>query len=82
MKVPQNLKLANTALIGICFAVIILLLVIAYIPSFAPNAYEHLRQTGIITVVPLVASVGGFSALAWLWMISGAKENNSERGNY
>ena len=63
-------KLATTVLLGFCFAVIILLFVIAYIPNFAPSAYVRIRSTGIIFLVPTVTGVGFFSALGWLWMIS------------
>ena len=68
--------------IGLCFAVILLLFVIAYIPSFAPDAYERLRQTGLIGAVPAIVTAGSFSAIGYLWMVSGSKKNISKKGNF
>lgn len=81
MNSRQRIKLATTILFGLCFAVMILLFVIAYIPNFAPTAYERLRLTGLIVLVPLVAVVGGLSSIAWLWLRSKKEGNHPERGN-
>ena len=75
-------KSLNIVLLGLCFAVIFLLFVIAYIPSFAPDAYERLRQTGLIRDVPAIVAVGGISAIGWLWMISGSKRNTPGKGDF
>lgn len=52
---------------GLCFAVMSLLLVIAYVPEFRPTSYSNLRRSGLIMLVPMIAGIGLISSVGWLW---------------
>jgi len=67
----ENLKKTLPILIGgFCFAVIILLLLISYIPGFAPLAYDNLRRTRLVMVVPIITACGLLASVGWLWIES------------
>jgi len=63
----QRGKLEVIILGGVCFAVMVLLLCIAYVPEFAPMAYQMLRQSRLIMVIPMITATGLISSLGWLW---------------
>lgn len=76
---PFHFKnLLPTLLGGLCFAVITLLVLIAYFPDFAPTSYENLRRTKLIMIVPILAASGLLSSVGWLWFESKMKSLKGE----
>jgi multisubunit Na+/H+ antiporter MnhB subunit len=52
---------------GLCFAIMSLLLALAYIPDLSPMAYSNFRRSGLIMAVPMIAGVGFLASIGWLW---------------
>lgn len=76
---PFNFKNSLPTLLGgLCFAVIALLVLIAYFPGFAPVSYENLRRTKLIMIVPMLAASGLLSSVGWLWFESKEKISKGE----
>ena len=53
---------------GICTGISMLLLAIAYLPGFYPEAHIRLRQNRLIHLVPIVVVVEVVSAAGWLYL--------------
>lgn len=77
--ISLNIKsLLPVLLGGICFAVITLLLLITYAPSFAPDAYVNMRRTGLVMAVPMISACGLLGSIGWLWMECHKKEEGED----
>lgn len=79
MSNPRSIKSIIPPLLrGFSFAIIVLLLLVAYIPDFAPASYETLRRTGLIAAVPMISAVGLIGSLGWLWIDCKWKDNKGD----
>lgn len=76
MNTPAAKYSSATIFGGICFATMLLLLLVAYLPGFAPDAYIKLRRTGLISLVPMIASVGILAAIGTLLSTKETNERN------
>ncbi len=54
--------------IGICTGISAILLAIAYAPDFHPVAYEKLRKSRMIYMVPGIVVFQLSTAIAWLYI--------------
>lgn len=68
-------KIISVVLGGFCFAVMCLLLALAYIPDLSPTAYSNFRRSGLIMAVPMIAGVGIIASVGWLWFEHRMEEN-------
>lgn len=64
---------------GFCFGIMVLLLIMAYIPNYAPAVYLTIRRSGLIMVIPLIVVLGAFSSIIWLWIECKEKEGTATR---
>jgi hypothetical protein len=60
---------------GFCFAIMSLLLALAYIPDLSPTAYSNFRRSGLIMAVPMIAGVGFLASIGWLWFEFGQTDS-------